>query len=67
MIPKQTVQKVLQAALDAGADFAELYYENTERNSLQYRDGKVETMLSGLDDGAGLRVFSGTNSAYAYT
>ena len=67
MIPKQTVQKVLQAALDAGADFAELYYENTERNSLQYRDGKVETMLSGLDAGAGLRVFSGTNSAYAYT
>lgn len=67
MIPKQTVQKVLQAALDAGADFAELYYENTERNSLQYRDGKVETMLSGLDAGAGLRVFFGTNSAYAYT
>lgn len=67
MIPKQTVQKVLQAAVDQGADFAELYYENTQKNSLQYRDGKVETVLSGLDAGAGLRVFAGTNSAYAYT
>ena len=67
MIPKETVQRVLQAALHEGADFAELYYENTQRNSLQYRDGKVETVLSGLDAGAGIRVFSGTNSAYAYT
>ncbi len=67
MIPKETVQRVLQAALREGADFAELYYENTQRNSLQYRDGKVETVLSGLDAGAGIRVFSGTNSAYAYT
>ena len=67
MIPKETVQRVLQAALQEGADFAELYYENTQRNSLQYRDGKVETVLSGLDAGAGIRVFSGTNSAYAYT
>ncbi len=53
MIPKETVQRVLQAALHEGADFAELYYENTQRNSLQYRDGKVETVLSGLDAGAG--------------
>lgn len=67
MIPKETVQRVLQAALHEGADFAELYYENTQRNSLQYRDGKVETVLNGLDAGAGIRVFSGTNSAYAYT
>ena len=67
LIPKETVQRVLQAALREGADFAELYYENTQRNSLQYRDGKVETVLSGLDAGAGIRVFSGTNSAYAYT
>ena len=57
MIPKETVQRVLQAALQEGADFAELYYENTQRNSLQYRDGKVETVLSGLDAGAGIRVF----------
>jgi TldD protein len=57
----------VEAALKEGGDFAEVFYENTQRNSVVYRDDKVETALRGIDFGAGVRVLRGTNSAYAYS
>lgn len=61
------MKAAIQAALKHGGDFAEVYFEDTRRHSVIYRDGKVETALSGADYGAGVRVLCKTNSAYAYT
>lgn len=67
MINETSAQLVLEAALTSGADFAELYMEDTVSNSVSMIDGIVENATSARSTGAGVRVFSGTRSAYAYT
>jgi TldD protein len=58
---------VLEAALSSGGDFAELYMEDGTSNRVTMLDGKVENATSARSVGAGVRVFSGVKSAYAYT
>ena len=67
MISKNIAEAVLEKALCEGADFSELYIEDTESNSIEMTDGTVKDAVSSRRHGAGIRVFSGTKSAYAYT
>ncbi|MBE6885116.1 MAG: TldD/PmbA family protein [Ruminococcaceae bacterium] len=67
MISKQTAAAVLEKALCDGADFSELYIEDTESNQIEMTDGTVKDAVSSRKHGAGIRVFSGVKSAYAYT
>jgi TldD protein len=48
---------VLEAALTTGADFAELYMEDTSSNALSLRSGEVDSATSARSVGAGVRVF----------
>ncbi len=67
MLSKDLVSDVLAAALEQGGDFAELFVEDRYGNNLMMVAGRVETGISGRDYGAGIRVFNGYNSVYAYT
>ncbi|MDX1359522.1 MAG: TldD/PmbA family protein, partial [Clostridia bacterium] len=67
MISKSIIASVLEAALSTGGDFAELFIEDTERGSINFLDGQLESSQSGRDFGVGIRIFSGLNSVYAYT
>lgn len=67
MINKGILEKVLKCALNTGGDFAEVFIEDTSRNSIIHQDGKLEKALSGRDYGAGVRIFMGFRSVYAYT
>ncbi len=67
MLKKSVVENTLTAALETGADFAELYVEETRRNQIGMVNGAVETALGGLDYGAGLRLFFGNRVIYAFT
>lgn len=67
MISEVKAQRVLDAALETGGDFSELFMEDTENNSIQMTDGKVENALYRRSHGAGVRVLKGARSAYAYT
>ena len=67
MINEASAQLVLEAALSSGGDFAELYMEDCTSNSLSMVNGDVENATSARTTGAGVRVLSGTRSAYAYT
>jgi len=67
MIQETSAQLVLESALTTGADFAELYMEDTTSNSLVMVNGEVDNATSARSTGAGVRVFRGTRSAYAYT
>lgn len=67
MLKKTVVENTLTAALETGADFAELYVEETKRNQIAMVNGKVETALGGLDYGAGIRLFFGNRVIYAFT
>jgi TldD protein len=61
------VRAVLTAALDAGADFAEIYAEQRRGRNVRLDDRKIEELTSGRDRGAGIRVQRGRQTAYAYT
>ena len=67
MLKKSAVENILAAALESGADFAEIYAERTKRSSIAMVNGKVETALGGMDYGAGVRLFFGNQAIYGFT
>lgn len=67
MISRTSAERVLNAALATGGDFAELYMEDGESHSISMLDGVVENAAYSRARSAGVRILSGTRSAYAYT
>ncbi|MEZ4869732.1 MAG: TldD/PmbA family protein [Caldilineaceae bacterium] len=67
MLPTESVQRILAAALRNGGDLAELYLENTENLRLALDDQRLEGATQGNEVGGGVRVFYGNTAAYAYT
>ena len=67
MLDKSLVSEVLSVALSRGGEFAELYVENSLVNSINMINGYVKTVQSGVDYGAGLRIFNGFHAIYSYT
>ncbi len=58
---------VLETALGGGADFAEIFAEDAQRGSVNLDDGRIESLASGRDRGAGIRVVSGESTGFAHT
>ncbi|MDR1687311.1 MAG: TldD/PmbA family protein [Clostridiales bacterium] len=67
MISKNLIHDVLTAALSTGGDFAEVFLESTVRNSVSVVNGICEKSVSGMDYGAGIRIFNGLGAVYVYT
>jgi len=67
MLETNLIHDVLTEALSTGGDFAEIFVENTVRNSINAVNGICEKSVSGVDYGAGLRIFTGFNAIYVYT
>ncbi len=67
MLNKSTIETVMEAALSIGGDFVEIFVEDKINTNLILMGGKIERAISGRDYGVGIRLFSGTNSVYAYT
>lgn len=67
MLAESLVADVIARALRGGASFAELYVERWKRRALRVLNGEVKEATSGLEYGAGIRLFYGTEVAYAYT
>jgi len=61
------VYDVLTAALATGGDLAEIFMENTVKDTIVMTNGQVEKANWGVDYGLGLRIILGTNAVYAYT
>lgn len=66
MLKRSSVENIITAALETGADFAELYAEQAMQGSIGMVNGSVETAQSGLSCGAGVRLFFGTQAVYGY-
>ncbi len=66
MIAKEDLAEVLQVAVKNG-DFAEIYIEKSSQTRVSMEAGKIERVISGRDEGAGIRVIKGDNTAYGYT
>lgn len=64
---KKQLKGILDAALNKGGNFAEIFIEEKETTGIAYEDQTIERLNSGIDIGAGIRVISGNTTAYAYT
>lgn len=67
LVNSSILQKVIEAAISAGADFAEIYLEDTQVRQFSFLNQKPEKAVSGHTLGAGVRIFSGTEQIYTYT
>ncbi|ACV63477.1 peptidase U62 modulator of DNA gyrase [Desulfofarcimen acetoxidans DSM 771] len=67
MFDKKLLQKVLAASMSKGGDFADIFIENKKAIGIRCEAGKIERIHSGMELGAGIRVLSGENTAFAYT
>lgn len=67
MIESELIERTLSAALQTGADFAEVFVEDKRSSSALLDDGKVEELSSGRDRGAGIRVVVGDTTGFAHT
>ncbi|TME86214.1 MAG: TldD/PmbA family protein [Chloroflexi bacterium] len=59
------VERALRTALSRGGDWAELFWERHETLQLVLDDKRIEDAITGVDQGAGVRVTSGEQTVYA--
>ena len=67
MISKALAIEVLNEALATGADYAEIFYEDSNSYSVRLLNNKVEASTSGSLCGVGLRLLKENQSVYGYT
>ena len=67
MISKKLASALLLEATAFGADFAEVYLEDTLSSNVSMENGKIEERVSTNGFGVGIRVLKGLQSAYGYT
>ncbi len=63
---RREITEILKKAMCNGADFAELYWEHKETTALSCEANRIERISSGIDEGVGIRVMSGSHVSYAY-
>ena len=67
MITRELCAKVLEAAAATGADYAELFAENSKHHTINMVSGKVDAISDGVVFGAAVRVYKGLRSVMATT
>lgn len=67
LVPKETLEKVLSAALRNGGDFAEVYVQQSRSMSIPLEERKIRSAEVRVGHGAGIRVISGEKTGYAYS
>ena len=61
------VERYLSAALSAGGEYADLYFEYLTTTSISVDESMVKSATQGISAGCGVRVISGERTGYAYT
>lgn len=61
------LERILNAAMDGGADFAEVFCEETRHSVITGGVSGVQSSSLGQESGVGVRLFSGLHCRYAYT
>ena len=66
-VSEKDLERYLAAALSAGGDYADLYFEYLSSTSLRVDESMVKSASQGISAGCGVRVISGERTGYAYT
>ncbi|MBR4783940.1 MAG: TldD/PmbA family protein [Fibrobacter sp.] len=62
-----TAVKIFEAGRSAGADFVEIFEEETRSSSLGLKDRQIDTATAGTEYGIGVRLLYGTEVLYGFT
>src|ERR671939_774627 len=66
-LTERELERYLAAALSAGGDYADLYFEYLSSTSLMVDESMVKSASQGISAGCGVRVVAGERTGYAYT
>ena len=64
---RKELKEILLEATSTGADFAELFFEDTKSNNLRVIADKVDEITSSHSYGCALRILKGVEESYGYT
>ena len=67
MLSDRTLRKILDLGQSRGADFTEVFVEESDLSSIDYLDQKIDRINSGNAFGIGIRMLFGDESAYGYS
>ena len=67
MISREICQRVLHKAISTGADYAEIFAENTVNHSINMIASRVDSIKDAVIAGAAVRVYKGLRSVMATT
>lgn len=66
LLPKEVAERALARALANGGDFAEVFAERRAGQSMAIDESRIESVQSGAEEGAGVRVLSGGTAHLAH-
>jgi TldD protein len=67
VLDKNIAHDVLAAAIEMGADFADIFVERKDSDYISFNSQEVKDIQSGMNFGIGVRLVYGKQSLYAYT
>jgi len=67
MLSENTVKKILEHGLKQGADFSEVFVEDTVSSSINLLDQKIDEINSSNSFGIGVRLLYGNEAYYGYS
>jgi TldD protein len=66
LIDAAVAERVIGRALESGGDFAEIYAERRQGLGMSIDESRVESVQSGAEEGAGVRVIEGGTTYFAH-
>lgn len=67
MLAKSYIENILDYAVSCGADYAEVFFEETERTGIHLVEQEVSKCSCGRESGIGIRLLRGLNRVYLYS
>jgi len=67
LLEKEKAEKAIAAALEKGADFAEIYAERRSSTTLSFEDARLEKSSTGVDRGVSVRAVKGRHISFVST
>ena len=67
MISKKLAVELINYASSTGADFVELFYEDTKGTSYSFENAKLDSISTNYVNGIGVRLLKDNQSIYGYT
>lgn len=64
---RDVAESILEAGKSLGADYVEIFEEETRSSTLSLKDGAIETASAGTEFGIGVRLLFGSEVLYAFT